>query len=176
MTHRDDPAGARQPMNRFPLLAAALSFALPGLGQLYNGERAKGLTIVCITAGIAYGAVMAVAGPTAFRSTFTAVTLAIVYLFIWLPATLDAFQRARGTETALLSGRKRWYVILMLLTVGPMAIPLLWQSPRFSRTAKLVWTAAVILLALLGVLFLVVVGPALEQTLQDLQQTLSTLQ
>jgi hypothetical protein len=32
----------------------------------------------------------------------------------------------------------RWFVLLMLtpLALGPFALPLLWKSPRFSRTAK----------------------------------------
>jgi len=165
-------AGTPAPRTRVPLVAALLSCALPGLGQLYNGERAKGLAIVCITAGIGYGVAMALVGPSAVRSMFTAVALGVIYLFIWIPAIVDAFQRSRGADTTLLSGQKRWYVILMLLSVGPMAIPLLWQSPRFSRTAKIVWIVAVVLLAVLGILFLLFVGPALERTLQELQQTL----
>ena len=31
-----------------------------------------------------------------------------------------------------------WFVLLMLtpFTLGPLALPLLWKSPRFSRSAK----------------------------------------
>ena len=31
-----------------------------------------------------------------------------------------------------LAGDRAWYTVLMLLTVGPMALPLLWHSRRFS--------------------------------------------
>jgi hypothetical protein len=39
----------------------------------------------------------------------------------------------------------------MLLLVGPLALPLLWQSPNFSLTARWLWTAVVIAAALLFV-------------------------
>lgn len=40
-----------------------------------------------------------------------------------------------------------WFVLLMLFVVlGPLGLPLLWKSPRFSRTAKMALTIAVIAL------------------------------
>lgn len=125
------------------------------------------MAILFVTAGIIYGLVMAAAGPEAFRSIFTVAMLALIYLFIWIPATVDAYQRASGTPTTLLSGERAWYVILMLLTVGPMALPLLWQSPRFSKTAKIIWTIAIVLIALVGILLLVVFGPIIESIFSD---------
>jgi hypothetical protein len=150
-----------------PWIAAVASFLLPGLGQLLNGERAKGVAILCITAGIAFGVGMGAAGPEAFRSILTVVVLVFVYLFIWFPAIVDAYQRASGAATSLLSGERRWYVIFMLLAVGPMALPLLWQSGRFSKTAKIIWTAVVVLIALAGILLLIVVGPIIESAFGD---------
>jgi hypothetical protein len=41
------------------------------------------------------------------------------------------------------------YIIVMLLTTGINALPLLWQSANFSRHAKMLWTIAVPLLAVL---------------------------
>jgi TM2 domain-containing membrane protein YozV len=157
---------------RAPAIAALLSLLLPGLGQLYNRERPKGVALLCMTAGITYGLVMSTVGPAAFRSVVTAVMLAVVSLFVWPPAVADAYQRAAGKPSTLLSGEKVWYVILMLLTVGPMALPLLWQSPRFSQGGKIGWTVAVILLALLGIAVLLFVGPAAERALQDLTPSL----
>ena len=161
---------------RVPLLAALLSLLLPGAGQLYNGERAKGITILCITGGIGYGLCMATLGPGAFRSVFSVCMLVVVYLFVWVPAVIDAYQRAAGQPTALLSGEKAWYVILMLATVGPMAIPLLWQSRTFSHAAKIGWTVAVILLAILAVVFLLFIGPTVERSLHDVMGTLQDIQ
>jgi hypothetical protein len=152
---------------RSPWIAAALSLLLPGLGQLYNGERPKGVALLCMTVGIAYGLIMSTLGPQAFRSLISAVLFAMISLFVWPPAVVDAYQRAAGKPSALLSGEKAWYVILMLLTVGPMALPLLWQSPRFSRGGKIGWTIAVILIVLLGIAALLFVGPAVERALQN---------
>jgi len=163
-------------MHRSPFLAALLSLAVPGAGQLYNGERTKGLAILCIDAGIAIGVACALIGPTAFRSTLTALALAGVYCFIWIPAVIDAYQQAAGIGRPLLSGESRWYVLFMLASVGPGAIPLLWQSPRFSRKAKVALTIIVILLALSLILLTVVVGPMLEKILKDAGAEQSALQ
>ena len=157
---------------RSPWIAAGLSLLLPGLGQLYNGERPKGIALLCMTLGVAYGLFMSVLGPPAFRSLFTAGLLAIAYLLVWPPAVVDAYRYAAGNPSPLLAGEKTWYVILMLLTVGPMALPLLWQSPRFSRGGKIGWTVAVILIVLLGIAILFVIGPAVERALQHLHPLL----
>lgn len=150
-----------------PYVAAVLSFVVPGLGQLLNGERAKGVAILCITAGMWAGLLMATIGPSAARSVLTICLLGFAYIFVWIPAIMDAYQRASGMRTSLFSGEKVWYVIFMLLMVGPMGLPLLWQSPRFSRRAKLIWTIAIILIALVGILMLVVLGPLVERFLRD---------
>lgn len=158
-----------------PLIAPLLSAILPGLGQLYNGERAKGLVILCIDFGIAGGMALSTIGPVALRSWLTVVMLGVAYVFIWIPSIIDAYQYAAGVRKPLLSGERAWYVIFMLLTVGPAAIPLLWQSPRFSKGAKIGWTIGVILIALSGILFAVVLGPTLEQSSQHLLQHLKRL-
>ncbi len=41
--------------------------------------------------------------------------------------------------------KPKWYwktpfLIFMLLSFGPLALPLLWFNPRFSNTQKLLWT------------------------------------
>ena len=51
-----------------PRLAAALSALLPGLGQLYLGERAKGVAVLAAALGILAGTALALVGPTALRS------------------------------------------------------------------------------------------------------------
>ena len=42
-----------------------------------------------------------------------------------------------------------WYftkgsLVTAFVVVGPLALPLLWQSPNFSRTARWVWTVIVV--------------------------------
>ena len=152
---------------RSPYSAVLLSFVLPGMGQLYNGEHAKGIALLCIDLGIAFGMIMATIGPTSFRSLLTVIVLGIAYIFVWVPAMIDAFQRAAGKPQPLLSGGKIWYVLVMLLAVGPMALPLLWQSARFSKNAKIIWTIFVILIAILSILFLVFIGPSVERLLRN---------
>ena len=151
-------------MPRFsPYVAGGLSLLFPGLGQLYNQEYPEGIAICCISAGILGGMAVALAGPPAFRSGLTPIMLGCIYPFVLIPAVIDAYQRAVGAAAPLLSGHQRWYVILMLLAVGPMALPLLWQGARFSRAAKIAWTVAVVGIALASILLVVAAGPALER-------------
>jgi len=143
-------------------VSAALSCLLPGLGQVRNGERAKGAALTCTAAAFLGGILWSTIGPAGSRSWLSALSLVAIYPFLWLPAVLDAYQRAEGLEKTFLSETRRWYVVLMLMVTGPMAIPLLWQSPGYSRLGKIIWTAAVILIALTAVFFILVAGPALE--------------
>ena len=157
---------SRQTM-RSPILAALLSLIAPGLGQLYNGERAKGAAVLCIALFTWFGIILAAFGPAAMRSRLTVIFLALAYVSAWIPAAIDAYQRASGTATPLLSHLTAWYVILMLVTVGPMALPLLWQSRAFSRKAKIVWTVVVIGIALLFIVTIIAAGPTVEQSFQQ---------
>ena len=48
--------------------------------------------------------------------------------------------------------RPKWYftntaVILLVLTVGPFALPLVWLNPRYSLVTRLVATAAILVLS-----------------------------
>ena len=146
---------------RSPVTAGVLSLLLPGLGQLYNGERAKGIAMLCMTLGIGVSAAL-------FHSLSTFILLGLIYVAVLIPAVRDAAQVAAGRGTTF-TGDRPWYVIWMLCMVGPFALPLLWQSQRFSRTAKLIWTVAVIFLAVLGILAAGAVGPVLEDLLQPYQ-------
>jgi TM2 domain-containing membrane protein YozV len=153
--------------SRSAWLAAGLSLILPGLGQLYNGERAKGIAVLCMTLGIWFALLTSGSGQGGFRSSVTVVLLGFLYLFIWLPAVMDAYQAASRRCVPLLSGASAWYVVMMLLSVGPMAVPLLWQSPAFSRRWKIVWTAVVILTALSAVVLTALLGAVVQQFLRD---------
>lgn len=85
-----------------------------------------------------------------------------IYLAIMLPAAFDAFQTASGKPRTWTADTVP-YVIVMLLMVGPFAIPLLWQSAKFSKTAKILGTALVILIALLAIVVMTFAASALEQ-------------
>jgi TM2 domain-containing membrane protein YozV len=146
-----------------PTTAALLSALLPGLGQLYLGRRAQGVAVVTAAVGVLGGVALALWGPAAFRSWASAVLLAGVYPFLWLPAMREAGRAARGEPSPLLAGDRVWYVLFLLVSVGPMAVPLLWQSPRFSRRAKGWLTAGVIVVSLAGVAFVLWAGPIIER-------------
>lgn len=147
---------------RPPWVAALLSAAIPGIGQVYNREYGKGITTLCITFGTWIMLALSLAGPPRPGAWISAAMLGLVYLSIWIPAVVDAYQDAAGLPRPWLSGRTAWYIVVLLMTVGPMALPMLWRSPAFSRTAKILWTAAVLLIALLVVGLAALLGPLLE--------------
>ena len=89
-----------------------------------------------------------------------------IYLAIMLPAAFDAFQTASGKPRTWTADTIP-YVIVMLLMVGPFAIPLLWQSAKFSKTAKILGTAFVILIALLAIVVMTFAASALEQFMKQ---------
>ncbi len=148
-----------------PALVAALSAVLPGLGQLANGERSKGLGVLSSALGVLGGVGLALWGPEGFRSWVTVVLLAAVYPFVWLPAVLDAWRGARGEPSALLSGERIWYVLVLLATIGPMALPVLWQSPRFATWLKWLLSVVVVGIAVLAVVVALWLGPWIEAQL-----------
>ena len=127
--------------------------------------------MLCITAGLWTTAILTMASAAAARSALTMPLLVIVYLFVLIPAVLDSYRAGEG-ETAVVAGEQLWYVVMMLLAVGPLALPLLWQSRRFSRATKLAWTVAVIIIALLATYALVAIGPIVERLLGDPDQLL----
>ncbi len=60
-----------------PLLSVILSFFIPGLGQVYNGEAAKGLALFI---GFVFSVIL-----------MTVACGFVTYLIIWLYAMYDAF-------------------------------------------------------------------------------------
>ena len=126
-----------------PLLALLLSAILPGLGQVYNHERKKGWVIVgcCLVLSLAIY----------WFSGLNAVTFALALLLIWLSAVVDAYKVAKSAGQTAEFYYAKVYVVAMLLLVGPLALPLLWQSPNFTNGARWVWTVIVVGAALMFV-------------------------
>jgi len=125
---------------------------LPGLGQIYNREQKKGWVIFacCLVLAIA----------TYWLSGFNALTAALALLLIWLSAIVDAYKVATSTGQTAEFYYAKSYVITMLLLVGPLALPLLWQSPNFTNTARWLWTVIVV-----GAALIFIVTPYLLQSL-----------
>jgi hypothetical protein len=124
-----------------PIYAMLFSVLLPGLGQVYNQERKKGWVIVGCCAVLAVG--------TYWLSGFNAVTAALALLLIWLSAIVDAYKVAKSAGQVAEFYYAKPYVVAMLLLVGPLALPLLWQSPNFSNTTRWTWTMIVVGAALM---------------------------
>ena len=111
------------------------SALLPGLGQVYNHERKKGWVIV--------GCCLVLSFAVYWFSGLNAITFALALLLIWLSAMVDAYKVAKSAGQVAEFYYAKPYVVAMLLLVGPLALPLLWQSPNFSNTARWVWTVIV---------------------------------
>jgi hypothetical protein len=124
-----------------PWVALLLSALLPGLGQIYNRELAKGLVI--FTCGLSLGLL------TGWVSGFNKTTPALALLLLWVSAAVDAYKIAKTAGQGAEFYYTKGFVVAMLLLVGPLALPLLWRSPNFSRTACWLWTVLVVGVALL---------------------------
>ena len=109
---------------------------LPGSGQIYNNEISKGLVIAgsCLVLGLG----------TWWLSGVTRFTVGLALLVVWISAIVDAYKTAKTFGRPLDWYHRVSYVVAMLLLVGPLALPLLWQSPYFSRLARWAWTLVVV--------------------------------
>jgi TM2 domain-containing membrane protein YozV len=142
-----------------PRLALFYSMVAPGLGQLYLGERAKGWTLLCMTLGVAISLIFS-------HTVISCILMGGIYLAVLIPAAMDAFQTASGRPRTFTADTVP-YVIVMLLMVGPFAIPLLWQSTKFSKRAKILWTVFVILIALFAIASMAFVGSLADRLIKQ---------
>jgi|GEM_PF-698135 len=170
-----------------PRLAFFYSAFIPGLGQIYLGERAKGWTFLCMGAGVVVSLIVS-------HTPVACFVMGGIYLAVMIPAALDAFQIASGrlrtfsvptpinfreseigaAQVAIHDKKiKTWagdtvpYVIVMLFLVGPFAIPLLWQSRKFSKPAKIVWAIVIIGIALLAIATMTFAASFLEKLMKS---------
>jgi hypothetical protein len=143
-----------------PNTAAMLSILVPGAGHLYAGQRATGIALLVIAVGIGVSV-------ATVRSPLTLGMMALLYLFVAISSAVDAARVASGRPSALAT-TSRWRIILLLFTVGPFALPLLWQTTAFSKSAKITWTVVVIAIAVGSVLLVAAIGPMLEQLMGQL--------
>ena len=147
------------PARRSPLVALALSAIVPGLGQLYNKEAGKGLAIIgtCLGLGLLIY----------LQSGLNRITFALALLLVWISAIAEAYKSAQAFGQPPDFYYRRAYVVSLLLLIGPFALPLLWRSPYFSRTARWTWTVIVGGTALLFILTPHLTDWALRQMLLE---------
>src|SRR5262245_6240914 len=103
-------------MKRIPSVAAALSI-IPGLGHFYSGYPKKAVTLFIIDVGIF--CMFVFSAWQLFR---------ILAIFLYL---ISFF--ASAMECYFAKAQPKFYVVLLLLTTGFSALPLLWQDSRFSK-------------------------------------------
>ncbi|MEW5894202.1 MAG: hypothetical protein AB1650_00345 [Candidatus Omnitrophota bacterium] len=120
------------------LIVLFLSF-IPGLPQFYLGLSKKAASLFIIDAALFLSFFLT-------HSYVSRLLAVVIYLITFFPAAIESHQIARYGENRIDTSAK-WYVIALLLTTGFSALPLLWQSEHFSRQAKMIWTAAVPILA-----------------------------
>lgn len=118
-----------------------LSVSVPGLGQIYNREIKKGLVI--------FGSCLSLGLLTYWISGLNKFSTALALILVWISATIDAYKVATTAGQSSDFYYREPYIVAMLLLVGPLALPLLWQSPYFSWIARWIWTAIVVVASLL---------------------------
>ena len=119
-----------------PFTSLALSTIIPGMGQMYNQEAKKGLVI--------FGSCLGLGLLTYWISGLNKFSTALALILVWVSSMADAYKVATTAGQPSDFYYRRPYVVAMLLLVGPLALPLLWQSPHFSRSARWIWTAIVV--------------------------------
>jgi hypothetical protein len=75
----------------------------------------------------------------------------------------------------------KWYlnpisvVLLLFFVLGPIGLPLLYKSPKFSKTLKIILTVTVIVYTSLLILASLEIGIELYTRMQELKRTLDQL-
>ena len=129
------------PVSSNSRVALLCSVLLPGLGQIYNRESKKGLIIFACAIGLG------VLG--SWFSGFNRFAMLLALVLLWVSAATDAYHMARNSGQPAEFYYRKPFVVAMLLLVGPLALPLLWESRNFSRSARWLWTILVVSVALL---------------------------
>jgi len=141
-----------------PELAAGLSL-IPGLGHFYLGRKKKAAALFVLSPGLLFGLHLTGGSVVSFL-------LLPPYLLVMIPAALESYQLAKG-EVSVIS-RSKPYIVLLLLTKGFWALPVLWQSHLFLKRSKVIWSVVVPTLAFLYFTFLFFFGRTLFEIIRPL--------
>ncbi len=103
-------------------LAGLLSFLVPGLGQVYNGQETKGLLFyvaLSVWGGIFMFSFYYLIKPPATPVHFALIAfMAVVSLVFWLYILFEAIRSAkRISGNYILKGFNRWYVYVIVIIV-----------------------------------------------------------
>ena len=75
----------------------------------------------------------------------------------------------------------KWYlrpisvILLLFFVLGPFGLPLLYRSPKFSKTLKIILTVAVIFYTLYLIFVMLEIGRELYKLMEELQSTLEQI-
>ena len=111
-------------------IALILSFIVPGLGQIYNGERMKGILFYLLASAalIAFAVIPLTRLITPLNVILPIALLIFIYVFIWI----EAFSKAKLLKTDVRTRPiKQWYFYL-----GIMAISLLLIQPYLLKVVR----------------------------------------
>lgn len=98
---------------RKPLIAGALSFFFPGVGQIYNGQIVKGIIIVILGHLIAFSIpyFLIKVHPVAFF-----VVLFLILLLYWTANVVDSIISAKKCQDLYILKRyNRWYIYIIII-------------------------------------------------------------
>ena len=121
------------------ILVASVSL-VPGVGHLMIGRRGKAAALFVIDFGL-------VCSLFFLKSNVGYILAFLGYLIVMVPAVIETYTLAQGGVSRFSNSKP--YIVVLLLKEGFSALPLLWQSPLFSRRIKIVWSIVVPVLAIL---------------------------
>lgn len=128
-----------------------LSILLPGLGQLYLGERTNGLSLIAASLGM--GLVLCFD-----PSSLTSIFIALAYLSLVYHAAKDAYYGTKNTESIQ-------YILGLAVVCGPFCLPLLWQNGQIKTRGKVIWTAIILILTGLAIASMIYLDPIVNNIL-----------
>ena len=146
------------PRVRSPALAACLSL-VPGLGHLYLDKKRKAAVLFLIDLSIFFGGYFT-------NWSLIGFVLFMPYLLVMIPAALESYHLANGKIGGFSESRP--YIVLLLLTRGFFALPLLWQSHLFSNKNKVIGSILVPVFAVLYFGFIYFYGRTLLHLIQPI--------
>lgn len=118
--------------SRKPVIALLLSFATPGLGQMYDGQMKRG--IILYLGGFLLAAIFLLTG-LFFNFYGMILSLAILLaflLFVWL----DAFIGAVKSKVITLKPYNKWYLYLIVILISSFVIQPLVRSSIKNNIAR----------------------------------------
>jgi signal peptidase I len=104
---------------RNTLLAVFMAFIMPGLGQVYNGELIKGISIFMILLAVSVTGIWAAVFLPDSLLVYGALATLLVSVALYIAAIVDAFKHASAADAAFQpKSYNRWYFYLALWLIG----------------------------------------------------------